>query len=958
MELKKWREIAVPRDDVCKGNFQEAEFAADISSVRQNRATKEYQDPELFFSMTYITSGMEALLKNVLKRITGTGGDPVIQLQTAFGGGKTHSLLAVYHIAKQEKPLSSLKGIGAILNNLNIVDLPKSKVVVIDGTNQDASNPRIYGDVHINTLWGDIAWQLGGEEALEEVKKNDIDGTAPTKDTFIQLLTKYGPVVILMDELVRYIAQFKEGKEYNGGTYNSNLSFIQNLTEAVKQVPNAILLASLPESEHEAGDAHGLETLRALEHYFGRIQAIWRPIETQESFEIVRRRLFKQITDDNGRREVCKAFAEQYTQNANDFPPETQESAYYEKLIQAYPIHPELFERLYNDWSSLPNFQRTRGVLKLMAKVIHNLWINGNSDLMIMPGALPLNSEVKSDFISYLPVGWDPVVDGDVDGTRSEASKIDAKNERFGKLLACRKVARTIFLGTAPGSRNKQKRGIDRKDVLLGVVEPNQLPATYSDVLDHMRSKFYFLNYSDDDYWFDIRPTLRKVMEDRKNLYNKDESINGETRKILVELLKPKDFINYVHVFTPDSDIPDDKSLRLVVLPPGENYNKNSSLSSFSTATKKANSMLENHGEQSRKYRNRLIFLAADTNCVDRFKEQIVSMLAWDSIVKDYSKNILILDNLQAKNAEDNLAQSKKTAKQTIRECYKHLLIPEIIAEDGNTPPSKPEWKELSINPNSPDPMREIQKILKDEEYMIPEWAPNHLTKELKKWYWDKKDFISLEDFWDDSCKYIYLPRLSDIDVLHTAIENGTKSKEYFGIAYGFEDGKYIDFRFGDADKNYIKSGSTLIINPAKAEEYSKTLIQNEPPSQGNTGGQGSSNGNINTGGNTQNAERTDTGAVSTQSDITKYKRFHGSVSLSPNSAVNDLADINEYVIRILTNSGADVEIGVEIHAKIKDGFDSKTVRTVNENIRTINENNKNNRYCKFNMDNTQFDVE
>ncbi len=299
MELKKWREIAVPRDDVCKGNFQEAEFAADISSVRQNRATKEYQDPELFFSMTYITSGMEALLKNVLKRITGTGGDPVIQLQTAFGGGKTHSLLAVYHIAKQEKPLSDLNGIRAILNSLNIVELPKSKVVVIDGTNQDASKPRVYGNVHINTLWGDIAWQLGGEEAFEAVKENDRDGTAPTKDTFIQLLTKYGPGVILMDELVRYIAQFREDKEYSGGTYNSNLSFIQNLTEAVKQVPNAILLASLPESEHEAGDTHGLETLKTLEHYFGRVQAIWRPIETQESFEIVRRRLFNNITDDS-----------------------------------------------------------------------------------------------------------------------------------------------------------------------------------------------------------------------------------------------------------------------------------------------------------------------------------------------------------------------------------------------------------------------------------------------------------------------------------------------------------------------------------------------------------------------------------------------------------------------------------------------------------------------------------
>ena len=944
MELKKWRDIAVPRDDVCKGSFQEAEFAADISSVRQNRATKEYQDPELFFAMTYITSGMEALLKNVLKRITGTGGDPVIQLQTAFGGGKTHSLLAVYHIAKQEKPLSSLNGINAILNSLNIVELPKSKVVVIDGTNQDASKPRVYGNVHINTLWGDIAWQLGGAEAFEAVKENDRDGTAPTKDTFIQLLTKYGPVVILMDELVRYIAQFREDKEYSGGTYNSNLSFIQNLTEAVKQVPNAILLASLPESDREAGDEHGLETLKALEHYFGRVQAIWRPIETQESFEIVRRRLFNQITDDNGRREVCKAFADYYNQNAESFPPETQESAYLEKLIQAYPIHPELFERLYNDWSSLPNFQRTRGVLKLMAKVIHNLWINGNSDLMIMPGNLPLDSEAKSDFISYLPAGWDPVVEGDVDGRPSEAFKIDASQERFGKILACRKVARTIFLGTAPGSQNKQKRGIDKKDILLGVAEPNQSTATYSDALDHISSKFHYLNVGDGDYWFDIRQNLLKEMEERKKRYKKDESINRETKRILGELLKSNDFISYIHVFTSHNDIPDDMSLRLVVLPPGENYNKNAS---FNTAQTTADTILKNNGDKLRKYQNRLIFLAADANCVDRFKEQIVSMLAWDSIVDDYTNNRLILDNLQAENAKGKLDQSKKTAKQTIRECYKHLLIPEMIAE-GNTLPDKPEWKELSINPNSSDPMREIQKILKEDEYIIPEWAPIHLIKELKKWYWSKKDFVSAEEYWDDSCRYIYLPRLVSMDVLHRAIENGTKTRDYFGIAYGFEDGKYIDFRFGDADKYYIKSSSALIINPAKAEEYSKTLIQNEPSSQGNTGELGSNNGNVNTGGNTQNAERTDTTAVSAQSAITKYKRFFGSVPLDSSSAVNDLADINNDVIRILTDSGADVEITVEITAKHKDGFDQKTVRTVRENCPQL----------KFNMNNTNFDEE
>lgn len=931
MTLKKWREIAVPREDVCTGNFQQAEFAADISSVKQHRASNDYQDPEAFFSMTYITSGMDALLKSVLKRITGIGGEPVIQLKTAFGGGKTHSLLAVYHIAKQEKPISSLPGVNTILDELNIIELPKSKVVIIDGTNQDASKPRIYQKVHIKTIWGDIAWQIGGMEAYEKVKLNDIDGTAPTKDTFIDILTQYGPVVILMDELVRYISQFRENKEYSGGTYNSNLSFIQNLTEAVKQVPNAVLLASLPDSNSEAGDEHGQKTLHTLEHYFGRIQAIWRPIETQESFEIVRRRLFKPITDDMGRKEVCKAFAEYYIQNSDSFPPETQESSYYEKLLTAYPIHPQLFENLYNDWSSLPNFQKTRGVLKLMAKVISNLWINGNNDLMIMPGNLPLDSEVKSDFVSYLPSGWDPVIDGDVDGRLSHALKIDKTQPRFGKVLACRKVARTIFLGTAPGSQNKLKPGIDKKDIMLGVIEPEQSIAIYSDALDNISSKFHYLNIGNGEYWFDIRQNLIKEMEERKKRFNNDEDIIREINKILTELIKPSGFIERVHIFTPHKDIPDDKDLRLVILPYNETYTENSQLKSNAEAY--SMSILKHRGDELRKYQNRLIFLAADGNCIDNFKDNIISMLAWRSIVEDYENNQLILDNLKAKEAKSMKEHSIKTAKLTVRECYKHLLIPEMNYSDENNLPKDIVWSVLKINSRSQKITDEINKTLKDEWAVFSEWAAIHLKKALSKWYWNKKDFVVEKDFWEDSCRYLYLPRLSTEDVLHKAIEHGVQSKDYFAIAYGYEDGKYIDFRFGDY-KSYIKDSQILIINPVIAEKYEREIKQKESES-------GSSTPIMNSKVNDKASKEDDKDIIDDskhilKTDINIKKRFFGTVNLRSNDAVNNLMNINDEIIRVLDNSGSDVEITLtlDIEATSKKGFSSDIQRTINENCK------------------------
>ena len=371
--LKPWREIAVPHEDVLRGTFQQAEFAADISRVHQGTATAEYQNPALFFQRTFITEGMRLLLDSVVKRLTGRGGDPVIQLQTAFGGGKTHTMLAVYHLAKGEQPASQLPGVSSILDTAGITELPKAQIVVIDGIALSPSQPRPRGGVFVHTLWGELAWQLGGDSAYARVKDSDLSGASPGKEILTLLLASYAPCVILIDELVAYVRQFEDGKAFTGGTYDYNLSFVQALTEAMKAVPTAVLLASLPESDKEAGSQKGINALATPAHYFGRVQALWKPVATEEAFEIVRRRLFATIGDPLAAELVCRAYADLYAANRGDFPPETQDSHYFARLQQAYPIHPEVFDQLYDDWSSLDNFQRTRGVLTFMAKVIHRL---------------------------------------------------------------------------------------------------------------------------------------------------------------------------------------------------------------------------------------------------------------------------------------------------------------------------------------------------------------------------------------------------------------------------------------------------------------------------------------------------------------------------------------------------------------------------------------------------------
>jgi len=312
MSLKPWREVAIPHEDVLKGTFQQSEFAADISAVHAGKAPREYQDAAAFFERTYITEGMRLLLSQVSQRLSGKGGEPVIQLQTAFGGGKTHTMLAVLHLASRRCPLSDLQGIPTLIDKAGLMDVPQSRVAVIDGTAHAPGQAWKHGKTTVKTLWGELAWQLGGTDGFALVKDADASGTSPGKDVLRQLLEAYAPCVVLMDELVAYIRQFVDGAPLSGGTYDSNISFVQALTEAVKLVPTAVVLASLPESDTEAGSSRGVGSLKALEKTFGRVQALWKPVATEEAFEIVRRRLFESINDLSARDAVCRAFADTY----------------------------------------------------------------------------------------------------------------------------------------------------------------------------------------------------------------------------------------------------------------------------------------------------------------------------------------------------------------------------------------------------------------------------------------------------------------------------------------------------------------------------------------------------------------------------------------------------------------------------------------------------------------------
>ena len=928
MHLKPWREVAIPHDDVHKGTFVRAEFAADITRVHDGTATPEYQDPVLFFQRTFITEGMGALLTSVAKRLVGKGGDPVIQLQTAFGGGKTHAMLAVMHMVGGKALKSDLAGIPRVLDAAGVVDLPPTRVVVLDGVKLSPSQPRRVEGHTLRTLWGELAWQLGRAEAYAALADADATGTNPGKDLLGDLIRRAGPCVILIDELVAYIRQFEEGRSLPGGTYDSNLTFVQALTEAMKAAPQAVLLASLPESEREAGSERGVAALRALEHYFSRVQAIWKPVSTEESFEIVRRRLFTEIRDVEARDAVCRAFADWYVKHSDDLPGETQEARYYERLRSAYPIHPEVFDRLYKDWSALPNFQRTRGVLKLMARVIHRLWQSDNRDLLIMPGSLPLyDAEVSAELISNLPVGWDPVISRDVDGDDSEPALLETQEVRFGSVQACRRITRSIFLGSAPVSGNELARGVETERLILSCMQPGQAPHVFRDAVSRLRTRLTFLNEGNNRWWLDVKPNLRREMEDRKRRFQ-DSQVVEEVGSVLRRLLGGGSIAHH-HIFTPAEDVPDEWELRLVVLPPDKGWSRRAGPNPARDA---AAEILRNRGEQPRLKQNRLLFLAADADQVSHLKDTVRALLAWRSIENDLNETRITLDNIQAKQVKQNIEQTRETVQRLVRDTYKWLLAPTQAVSRKDGTPGEIEWEARALNSAAVGLGKEIDRVLAENEWVITQWAPINLHYLLKQWFWkDGTVDVKALDVWQKSCCYLYLPRLLNSNVMAHAIAAGSASRDYFGLASGKDGERYLGFSLGQATSPFMEVA--LLIEPGAAAAYEEATRPPEPAvNRSETGAAGAPD--TSTIADSAGARPITSGSPSGSAMPT---RFWASAELEPVGASIKFAKIMTELVELFSaRHGTKVVIKVDIAVEDPRGFDETTVRAAKENSRVL----------------------
>src|SRR3989440_1384752 len=550
MGLRPWREIVTPHPDVASGRYLFAEFAADLGQVHRGAGSDEYRVPRDFFQRTFLTHGLRTLLVNALQRLGGSGGDPVVDLQTNFGGGKTHSLLALYHLFSGA-PVSDLVGVEPVLQGAGLSRPSQAQRAVLVGYELSPGQPRSKPDgCVVNTLWGELAWQLLGKDGFAMVAEADRQGVSPGSEILRELFTTAAPCLILIDEWVVYARQLYDVTGLPGGSFDANLSFARALAEAAKGAPQTLVVATIPASDTETGGEGGREAAVRLKNIFGRIESPWRPADAEEGFEIVRRRLFQNITEPAlfiARDTVAKAFLDLYRSQPQEFPSHCREAEYERRIKAAYPIHPELFDRLYTDWASIEKFQRTRGVLRLMAAVVHTLWERQDASPLILPANVPIDeATVQSELTRYLDDIWTPIIEKDVDGPHSLPLRIDRENANLGRYSACRRVARSIYLGSAPNPRNPNK-GLTEGQIKLGCLQPGESIATFGDALRRLSDQSTHLYLDGQRYWYATQPSVTRLAQDRAAQLDEDRVYEEIEKRLRAEQSNRADF-GRVHV--------------------------------------------------------------------------------------------------------------------------------------------------------------------------------------------------------------------------------------------------------------------------------------------------------------------------------------------------------------------------------------------------------------------------
>ena len=618
--MRPYHTIAVPDRDILEGRFEYSIFAADLWEVVQGRAPVEYRDREEFFRKTFITHGLETLLRVVERRLTGGGGDPVIQLQTPFGGGKTHSLIALYHKGQEWG-----EQFGA-------------KVAVFSG----------------QVLEGrDRLWELLEEQLTGEVKilKGEV---APGRDRLMEVLKGAEPVLILIDELLLYLTKGAGVKIGESTMAAQTLVFLQELTEVMGLLERGVLVLAYPSQPEEDLGEVGALLLEKLKKVSGRVESIYTPVEEWEISQLIRKRLFSSL-DQRQMEKVVAEVVEQFRQE-NLLPAGEHPSQYRERFRKSYPFLPEVVEILYNRWGSFPKFQRTRGVLRLLAMVIGDTKESPLPYISLADFNLS-NPQIREELLRVIGPEYNSVIGADITGPDAGAKRADlAVGDSYRGLKLGTRTATTIFLYSFSGG---ERKGATREEVKRVATTPANPASLVGEVLEELRSRLFYLQYRNDLYFFTNQPNLNQIKLVKKANLDPEE-VRELERRFLEKGVIPNSSPLKPFIWIEESrEIPDTPEFKLVILPEED--------------LKFFEEVVTQRGELGRVYQNNIFFLVPEEMERRQLEEELKEILVIGEILRDETLN---LTPQQRRELEEELKLRRGKGKEGVRRAYRVLYLP------------------------------------------------------------------------------------------------------------------------------------------------------------------------------------------------------------------------------------------------------------------------------------------
>ncbi|MBE6482584.1 MAG: ATP-binding protein [Actinomyces ruminicola] len=960
--LDPWRDVVRPHPDILSGDYGQAEYAADLHQVAHGQGSEEYVEPVRFFERTYLTQGLKTLLRMTARRLSkDPNAQAVVNLQTTFGGGKTHSMLAAWHLAGGT-PLEQLP--QDVQELLSGTPIPKgvSRVAIVGNEISPGQPTRKPDGTVVHTLWGELAWQLGGTEGYALVEQADRTGTNPGA-ALRTLIADHAPALILIDEWVAYARGLYGREGLAGGSFDTQFTFAQELTAAVQGVPGALLLVSIPASdiredgtvtrasELEIGGDGGREALQRLQHVVARVAHNWSPASSGESFEIVRRRLFTDLDADGIRKRdaTVKRFVEYYRGQRGELPPETFQPDYERRLRDSYPIHPELFDRLYGDWSSLERFQRTRGVLRLMSAVVHSLAQAGDDAPLIMPGSIPFDdAAVRDEIAGYLDDAWRTIIETDVDGENATPLGVDRDRELFGKRALTRRIARTLFLGSA-ATLDTAHKGIDRQRIFLGVAMPGDTLGNFGSALQLLTDRATYVYTQGTRSWYDRQPSLNRMVTDRAGLIDAAD-VAGAAVSVLRGIAvagRAPEFADVIVAPTSTGDVPDAQEATLVILGPAHTVVPRNGRGSQPAGPGRdfTEELMRSRGSAPRSNVNALIAVAPEGGRWADAEQALRIHMAWSQMAEETSIRDHDLTVSQADQARRKAQETRGAAERAVAAAWIWALYP--VQDDGSRPP---EIEALRIDGEEQRIAVRAGTRLGKQDLILTALTPTAIALELQgpnlraKW---NEGRIAVGELWSYFTRYPYMPRLRDKRVLLDAVASvmndiGWESVGFALAAdYDASHGDFIDLRLPLEDEAPRITDTTLLVSPALAraqrgreEERAGAADTTEAASVKTDSGTATRRAT------TGAAAPRDGGAATSPTERPRVAnvRFKGVAELDPGRDVAaQLAQLAEEVIAHLRAGGADaLSIEVDIEASRYNGFNADTVRTVTENARTL----------------------